>query len=127
MPNQKKIIAVLNDLMFTVKIQDAAKRAGLEAVFAKSEDQAIAEARQHPAVVILDLNDKAVNALEVISKLKGDAATATVPLLGYMSHVQVELKRAAEEKGCDSVMPRSAFSARLPEILARYRGDDGRE
>ena len=127
MPNQKKIVALSSDLMFTVKIQDAAKREGLEAVFVKSEDEAIAAARQHPAVVILDLNNAAVNALDLITKLKSDAATSSVNLLGYVSHVQVDLKRTAEEKGCDAVIPRSAFSARLPEILRRYAAaDDGR-
>jgi len=127
MPNQKKIVALLSDLMFTVKIQDAAKRAGLEAVFVRSEDDVIAAARQDPAVVILDLNNAAVNALDVVQKLKGDERTAKVPVLGYLSHVQVDLKRAAEERGCDLVVPRSFVSARLPEILARYAGNGGGE
>ena len=126
MPNQKKIVALLSDLMFTVKIQDAAKRAGVEAVFVRSEVEAMAQAREHPAVVILDLNNAAINALDVISRLKTDAATRRVKLLGYVSHVQADLRRAAEEKGCDAVLPRSAFSSRLPEILKGYaEGEDG--
>lgn len=117
---QKKIVAVLNDLMFTVKIQEAAKRAGVHAVFVKSESEALAEAKQNPAVVIVDLNNSALNALDVITKLKSDEATSNVKLLGYVSHVQADLKQAAEEKGCDVVMPRSAFSHNLAAILRRY-------
>ena len=117
---QKKIVAVLSDLMFTVKIQEAAKRAGVQPVFVKSEDEALAEARQHPAVIIVDLNNSALNALDVITKLKGDEATRNVSLLGYVSHVQADLKQAAEERGCDAVMPRSAFSHNLAAILKRY-------
>jgi CheY-like chemotaxis protein len=120
MPNEKKIVALLSDLMFTVKIQEAAKRAGVDAMFVKSEDAAIAQARQNPAVLIIDLNDPGINALDVISKLKGDNETAGVKLLGFVSHVQADLKRAAEEMGCDTVLPRSAFSSKLPEILRRY-------
>jgi CheY-like chemotaxis protein len=120
MSSAKKIVAVVSDLMFTVKIQEAAKRAGVEAVFVKSENEAAAEAKQNPAVIILDLNNSAVNALEVIAKLKNDEATSKVKLLGFVSHVQADLKEAAEDKGCDVVMPRSAFSHNLAAILRRY-------
>jgi CheY-like chemotaxis protein len=120
MPVQKKIVAVLSDLMFTVKIQDAAKRAGVEPVFVKSEHEALAEARQNPAVIIVDLNNSALNALDVVTKLKRDEVTRNVSLLGYVSHVQADVKQAAEERGCDVVMPRSAFSHNLAAILKRY-------
>ncbi|MGI9071150.1 MAG: response regulator [Bryobacteraceae bacterium] len=116
----KKIVAVVSDLMFTVKIQEAAKRAGVEAVFVKSENEAVAEAKQNPAVIILDLNNSTLNALDVIAKLKNDEATSNVKLLGFVSHVQADLKEAAEDKGCDVVMPRSAFSHNLAAILRRY-------
>src|SRR5690348_2427708 len=111
MPNsKKKIVAVLSDLMFTVKIQEAAKRAGLDPVFVKSQEEAIAQAKDKPAVMILDLNNASANALDVISELKSNAETSQINLLGYVSHVQADLKQAAQEKGCDMVMARSAFS-----------------
>ena len=117
---QKRIVAVLSDLMFTVKIQEAAKRAGVQAVFVKSESEALAEAKQNPAVIIVDLNNSTLNALDVIAKLKSDQTTNNVRLLGYVSHVQADLKQSAEEKGCDVVLPRSAFSHNLAAILSRY-------
>jgi hypothetical protein len=46
-----------------------------------------------------------------------------ISLLGYLSHVQGELKLKAQEAGCDTVLPRSAFSQSLPQILKRYAGD----
>jgi CheY-like chemotaxis protein len=120
MAGEKRIVAVVSDLMFTVKIQEAAKRAGIEVVFAKSQDEALRAAGQNPAVVILDLNNSALNPLDVIAKLKGGEANKKVRLLGYVSHVQADLKRAAEEKGCDVVMPRSAFSHNMTAILKGY-------
>jgi|SRR5579875_850190 len=117
---KKKIVAVLRDLMFRVKIQEAAKRAGLEAVFVESQEDALARARENPAVIILDLNHSAGDPLETVVKLKSDAQTSQVKLLCYVSHVQADLKRAAQEKGCDLVIARSAFSQNLMTILARY-------
>ena len=117
---KKKIVAVLSDLIFTVKIQEAAKRAGLEVTFVSSKEKALAQAQDKPAAMILDLNDSRVNALELIGTLKGDPGTSGIELVGYVSHVQVDLKQAALDKGCDLVVARSAFSQNLPSILNRY-------
>ena len=117
MENHRKLVAVVSDLMFTVKIQDAAKRAGFEAVFVQSEQDALAQARQDPAVMILDLNNAAIDPLALVSKLKSDEATKAIRLLGYVSHVQTDLKRTAQEKGCDRVIARSVLSQNLPAIL----------
>ena len=117
---KKKIVAVLTDLMFTVKIQEAAKRAGLDVVFVKSQEDAIAQAKENPAVIIVDLNTSSIDPLELIGKLKDDSETSGINLLGYVSHVQADLKQAAQEKGCDMVIARSAFSQNLPAMLRRY-------
>lgn len=117
---KKKIVAILSDLMFTVKIQEAARRAGLEAVFVQSPHDAIERAREKPAVIILDLNTSALEPLDMIEQLKSDAETSGISLLGYVSHVQADLKAAAQQKGCDVVMARSAFSQNLHMILKRY-------
>jgi CheY-like chemotaxis protein len=120
MPTTKKIVAVLSDLMFIVKIQEAAKRAGLQVTFAKTEEEAVEKAQEEPAVIILDLNLNTAEPLALVERLKSDPSTKKVCLLAYVSHVQVELKMAAQQKGCDVVMARSAFSQNLPQILKRY-------
>lgn len=103
-----------------MKIQEAAKRAGLESVFVNSRDRALAEAKQKPAVMILDLNNAAVEPLDIIVSLKENLDTSKINLVGFVSHVQVDLKKAAQEKGCDVVIARSAFSQNLPTMLRRY-------
>jgi CheY-like chemotaxis protein len=118
----RKVLAVLEDLLFTVKILDAAKRAGLQAVFVKSEIDALEKAREHPAVIILDLNFARIEPLQLIAKLKADDETKGVNLIGYVSHVQGELKQAAQTAGCNMVLARSAFSQNLPMIFKRHAG-----
>jgi CheY-like chemotaxis protein len=114
------VVAVLSDLMFTVKIQEGAKRAGMDAVFVQSRHDALAQAKLNPAVMILDLNSTGTDPLEIISILKADDKTKEIELLGYVSHVQVDLKQAAQDRGCDMVIARSAFSQNLPIILKRF-------
>jgi PleD family two-component response regulator len=120
---KKKILAVVEDLLFTVKISDAAKRAGLDVEFVKSERDVIDKAtHEKPLLIILDLNFSAVQPLKLISKLKGNGEMKQISLIGYLSHVQGELKQQAQEAGANVVMARSAFSQNLPQILKRHSG-----
>jgi CheY-like chemotaxis protein len=122
MQAKKTILAVLDDLMFTVKIKDAAQRSGFPVEFLKSELDAFERAKDGPLMMIIDLNARCVNAVPLIAKLKSDDATKGVTLIGYVSHVQGELKQQAQEAGCDMVLARSAFSQNLPVILKRHAG-----
>jgi len=120
---KKKILAVVEDLMFTVKIADAAKRAGLDVEFVKSERDVIDKATQEkPLLIILDLNFNAVEPLKLISKMKSDGEMKQISVIGYLSHVQGELKQQAQEAGANIVMARSAFSQNLQQILKRHSG-----
>jgi PleD family two-component response regulator len=121
--DKKKILAVVEDLLFTVKISDAAKRAGLDVEFVKSERDVIDKAtNEKPLLIILDLNFNAVQPLKLISKLKSNGEMKQISLIGYLSHVQGELKQQAQEAGANVVMARSAFSQNLPQILKRHSG-----
>ncbi len=121
MPNgNNKILAVLDDLFFTVKINESAKRAGMPITFVKSEKDALEQASQKPALIILDLNCRAVDPLELVTKLKSNEQTKPISVIAYLSHVQGELKQKAQEAGCDMVLARSAFSQNLPQILKRH-------
>src|SRR5262249_11788742 len=118
----KKVIAVLSDLFFTVKITDAAKRAGMSVEMVKDGKELLAKAKSKPSLIIFDLNFEEVEPLKLIGKLKSHSDYKGVSLIGYLSHVQGELKQKAQEAGCDMVMARSAFSQNLPQILKRHSG-----
>jgi len=118
----KRVLAVLNDLFFAAKLADAAKRAGLELEFVKDAGQVLEKAQNRPAIIVLDLNFEAVGPLALIAALKSGAVTKDVSLVGYVSHVQGELKQQAHQAGCDMVLARSAFSQTIPEIFKRHAG-----
>lgn len=119
----KKLLAAVDDLFFTVKINDAAKRAGLQVEFIKNEKDLLDKAKdERPALIIFDLNFGAIQPLKLISKLKSSAELKSISLIGYLSHVQGELKQKAHETGCDMVLARSALSQNLPQILKRHAG-----
>jgi len=116
------VLAVVSDLFFSAKITDAAKKAGLTLQYVTTEKDLLEKAKANPTLIIFDLNFDAVNPLKLIKKLKGNAELKHISLLGYLSHVQGDLKLAAQETGCDMVMPRSAFSLNINQILKRHAG-----
>jgi CheY-like chemotaxis protein len=56
--------------------------------------------------------------MDLARRLKADQQLRSIPLLGFFSHVQTELQCQAEAAGFDRVIPRSAFSKYLGEILS---------
>lgn len=121
-PHNKKVLAVVSDLLFAAKINEAAKRAGVSVVYVTDHEQVMEMAGSHPGVIILDLNLTSADPLALIRKLKADEQLKQISLIGYLPHVQTELKQEAQRLGCDMVMPRSAFSLNLAQILKRHAG-----
>ena len=119
---QKKVLAVIEDLFFTVKINEAAKHAGLTAEFVRSEIDAIERAKSQPAVIVIDLNCASIDPLRLIGELKSSPELKEINVLGFVSHVQGELKQKAQEAGCNMVLARSAFSQNMQQIFKRYAG-----
>ena len=124
MQNQgpRRVLAAVSDLFFSVKLSEAAKRAGLALEFVTDSNQILEKAKTRPSLIIFDLNFEALQPVNLITKLKEDSDTKGISLIGYLSHIQVELKQQAQEAGCDMVLARSAFSQNMPMIFKRHSG-----
>ena len=116
------ILAVLDDLMFMSKIKTAARQLDVPLTFVRSSSVALDEMRkQRPTLVIFDLDNPRTDPLGTIAAMKADAALSGIPTVGYVSHVQIDLIDRARRAGMGDVLPRSAFSAGIPDILTRHK------
>lgn len=124
-----RIFAFVEDLFFVAKIQEISRKLNVKVEFVKT-DKDIAEKTENtdekPSLIIVDLNSNGIKPLPVISKMRSKYKKAT-SIVGFVSHVQGDLKMKAQEAGCDVVMPRSAFSQNLPNILRRHGAEDEHE
>jgi CheY-like chemotaxis protein len=112
------VLCVVDDLLFSVKISTAAKALGVETYFERSAAAVVDRVRdKRPELVIFDLNSTKLRPMDAIATLKADPALKNIRTLGYVSHVDSASIAAAREAGIDEVIARSAFSARLGEIL----------
>lgn len=108
--------------MFAVKIDAAARQNSIGVQYAKTLEDALAKAKNQPVLILIDLNHNKLDVIEVIRAFKADDALKKISMLGFISHVDGERKQEAVDAGCDSVVPRSAFSVNLPKILKRHAG-----
>jgi DNA-binding NarL/FixJ family response regulator len=119
----QKIAVVVEDLFFLSRIQQTARLLKVELVELTPEELPRLQEESGCSAAVVDLNHRSGQAIPFIRALKQAHAGASLPVIGFLSHVQGDLAVSAREAGCDVVMARSAFSQRLAEILTRYSGD----
>ena len=118
-----RIFAFIEDLFFMAKIQETARKLNVKVEFVKTDKDLMEKMQQNgeekPSLIIFDLNNANAKPLTLIPKLKSKLKKGT-SIIGFLSHVQGDLKQKAHEVGCDMVLPRSAFSQNLPQLLRRH-------
>jgi PleD family two-component response regulator len=128
-PNSR-IFAFIEDLFFMAKIQETARKLNVKVEFVKTDKDMMDKMQQNgeekPSLIIFDLNNNNAKPLTLIPKLKSKLKKGT-SVIGFLSHVQGDLKQKAHEVGCDMVLPRSAFSQNLPQLLRRHGAPEEEE
>ncbi len=118
-----RVFAFVEDLFFLAKIQETGRKMNVKVEFVKNEkdlsDRLSSNGNGKPSLIIFDLNNANAKPLTLIPKLKSKLKKDT-SIIGFLSHVQGDLKQKAHEVGCDMVLPRSAFSQNLPQLLRRH-------
>ncbi len=120
-----RIFCFIEDLFFLAKIQETARKLGVKVEFVKGSDKdsvarvAFEPDPDRPTLLVFDLNNLNAKPMTLIPKFKTKYKKG-VSIIGFLNHVQGDLKMKAIEAGCDTVMPRSAFSQSLPVLLRRY-------
>jgi predicted metal-dependent hydrolase len=138
------IAGFVADLMFAVKIEEAASRLGYRVQWIENAAQIAppdtgtpeGQIAEHlvgpgavlldrltlwlPALIIFDLGNQAVPWREWVVLIKTSPATRRIPVICYGPHVEADALRAARSAGADIVLPRSRFARELPELIQRH-------
>ncbi|MFZ1941714.1 MAG: response regulator [Terracidiphilus sp.] len=126
-----RIFCFIEDLFFLAKIQETARKLGVKVEFVKGDKDQVARIcdapeNERPALLVFDLNNLNAKPMALIPKFKAKFKKS-VSIIGFLNHLQGDLKMKAVEAGCDVVMPRSAFSQSLPNLLRRYGVEEEEE
>ena len=121
-----RVISVVDDMFFVSKIRAVAEGAGVEISFPRSQEAVVSKAREmKPGLIVVDLHNQRIDPVALARELKTDDELRQIKLLGFFSHVQIELQRTALAAGFDQVIPRSVFARDLPKLLAADYTDTG--
>ena len=110
-----RVVALIDDLFFQMKLAETAKQLGIEVKVATNVDALSELLQPPPKLVIVDLNarNQPLQAIE-----RAHAQQNGVRLIAFLSHVQTELAAQARAAGCTEVIPRSSFTQNLSAILS---------
>lgn len=106
----RMVVAVVDDMFFKSKIRAVAEAVGVEISFPRTKE-ALADKARQADLVIVDLQSQKFDPLSLPSEL------GSARLLGFFSHVEVELQRRAVGAGYRRVVPRSVFTRDLAQFL----------
>jgi PleD family two-component response regulator len=116
------ILVVNSDLMWGTKIAETIRQAGLKYVTAKTEQEAMDQARQlRPSLILIDLGIKSLDAMALIRQLKQDADLKETSILGFIFHTDQATWQNGIAAGCDQVVARSALQQTLGKEIAKIK------
>lgn len=122
-PRPPVALVLTGNLFFLPRIESAAARCGMEAIYGNSAAGLLQSTAGRPialALVDLELDETAwtdgLPLLAAALKPDGNAPDAA-PVIAYGPHGDAATLRKARALGCDAVLTKRDFSRRLPELL----------
>jgi CheY-like chemotaxis protein len=105
------------DLIFSSRVAQAARSAGVPLHVVADTDQALQQAANSPSPrwVILDLSAGDCDVERIVRVVHNLPLPPIV--VAYAPHVQGPLLTKARQAGCDQVLTRGQFAKRLEELL----------
>jgi CheY-like chemotaxis protein len=110
-----RVVGLMDDLFFQMKVAETAKHLGVEFKVAANGDVLATMLDPPTKLIVIDLNSKN-EPLATIARLR--ATHTELPIVSFLSHVQVDLAAQAKAAGSTQVLPRSAFTQNLAGILS---------
>lgn len=116
--NQKTILVAVNDIFFYTKVRDALLPDGYRLEKARAQQDILEKASSvNPALVLLDMNDRTVDAFQALETLKADPRLSSIPVLAYANHEEVDTWNRARALGATKIVSRNEFSARTRDLV----------
>jgi hypothetical protein len=121
---EPRVVAFVPDLMDRSKVLAAARAVGATVELVTTPSGLGPAIDESVSLALVDLSR--------LSDLGALSACRGTPTVGFGSHVDRRLLRAAADAGCGEVLPRSAFFRQLPGLVAQAvarssAGEDGED
>lgn len=111
----RDILLLVPDLMLNARIGDVVRAMGGTPKDLRTHN--VLEEIRTADLLIVDTGQR-TPWLDLVRKVKTAEQGASLPVLAFGPHVDVETQRTAIAAGCDRVVTRGKFMAELPQLIA---------
>jgi PleD family two-component response regulator len=112
------VLVAINDIFFYTKVRDALRANGYTIEKARTQQDIADKASSiAPSIIILDMNDMALNSFQALETLKTDPRLNAIPTLAFANHEEVDTWNRARALGVTKIVSRNEFSARTKELV----------
>ena len=109
------VFYLTKDLIFSSRVRSLARELGATVDVITSVDACLA--KSDTSLVIIDLGLPELDIADAVCRLR--EMNGPLKILAYGPHVDTAALTAAEQAGCDSVLPRSQFNQQIADILCQ--------
>ncbi len=109
-----RVVLLCPDLLFGSRVEGGLRAAGHDVERYDDVDTARAAAPE-AALLVVDLTDDRLDGPALVRALRMDSEQ--VPVLGFYSHVEPDVRVRAEEAGFDRVVPRSRMAREMATLV----------
>jgi two-component system cell cycle response regulator DivK len=118
-PSQGSVVVIEDDALNLELMQTVLEGGGYRVLGASDAPTGIALVRrEHPAIVLMDVQLPEMDGLEATRILRADAATANIPVVAVTAHVKKDDEARCLEAGCVLHVSKPVDTRRLVEIVA---------
>jgi hypothetical protein len=113
-----RVALLCPDLLFGSRVEGGLRAAGhaVEHIDPASRARDGADAFD---VLVVDLTDAAAERTALVARMRAAGELHGTPTLGFYSHVEADVRRAAEAAGFDLVVPRSRMAREMRALVGR--------
>ena len=109
-----KILLVEDNEMNRDMLSRRLLRRGYEVVFAMDGQEAVDKAKSEaPSLILMDMGLPVIDGWEATRRIKGDPATADIPVIALTAHAMAADRDKCLEAGCDDFDTKPVDIARL--------------
>jgi PleD family two-component response regulator len=118
MNEEQPSIAALASMFFGAKLKGEVERSGYVYLGAIGATGLLKHARDSsPVAIFLDLGKDDVDYASLVTTLRSDQVTESIPIVAFCGHVDTEKLAAAKDWGCDVVTTNGAVSGSFETVL----------
>lgn len=112
----RRVLLIAADLFFAARVRETAVQLDVSVEEASVESAMERMLAARPDLAIADLQGRG-DVLGLVAAAHENPATQDIEWVGFYSHVDTATRENALAAGVDHVLPRSAFTRRLPDLL----------